>query len=178
MRAAPRRALGRPLALLLRVAVLVLALAVPPRLALAVAVDAPLPDPAAEARAVALSKGLRCLVCQNQSIEDSNADLARDLRRIVRERIVAGDDDEAVRAFLVARYGDWVLLKPPFKGETLVLWLAPLGLLLVAFVVGWRYTRRPAPMDEAPAPLDAAERARLSSLVGESEPSNSSGKVS
>lgn len=82
-----------------------------------------LADPAQEARARELSRELRCLVCQNQSIEDSNAPLARDLRRIVRERVVAGDSDNAVQDYLVQRYGEWVLLKPRFNAQTLLLWL-------------------------------------------------------
>lgn len=84
-----------------------------------------LSDPALEARARALSQELRCLVCQNQSIDDSSAPLARDLRLLVRERLQAGDGDAAVRDYLVARYGDFVLLRPPVKAATLALWLAP-----------------------------------------------------
>ncbi len=95
----------------------------------AVAVDKPLDDPAQEARARALHKQLRCLVCQNQSIEDSNAELARDLRAVVRERIAAGDDDKQVLDYVVARYGKWVLLKPPLDVGTLLLWFGPLVLL-------------------------------------------------
>ncbi|MDP7547845.1 MAG: cytochrome c-type biogenesis protein CcmH, partial [Alphaproteobacteria bacterium] len=86
-----------------------------------VAVDPPLDDPVLEARARAIHKQLRCLVCQNQSIEDSNATLARDLRMLVRERITAGDSDEATIRFIVARYGDWVLLRPPMKVGTVLL---------------------------------------------------------
>src|SRR5690606_34587623 len=93
--------------------------------ALAIGVDEPLPDPAQEQRAREISKSLRCLVCQNQSIEDSNATLAKDLRRIVRERVQAGDSDDQVREYLVARYGDWVLLKPPFNVRTAALWIGP-----------------------------------------------------
>src|SRR5262249_49804138 len=89
-----------------------------------------LKDPALEARARAISRDLRCLVCQNQSIDDSNADLAHDLRLIVRERLTAGDSDQQVKEYLVARYGDYVLLEPPLKAKTLVLWFAP-ALLLV-----------------------------------------------
>lgn len=130
----------------------------------AMVIDPSLPDPAAEARAIELSKGLRCLVCQNQSIEDSNAELARDLRRIVRERIAAGDDNETVKAYLVARYGDWVLLKPPFKGLTLILWLAPVALLIGALALaGTVYRRRPEAV--APVPLSPDEQARVASLT-------------
>ena len=84
-----------------------------------------LDDPEMEERARAIGKTLRCLVCQNQSIDDSNATVAQDLRRVVRERLLAGDDDDAVIAFIHARYGDFVLLKPPLKPETYLLWGAP-----------------------------------------------------
>src|SRR5690606_12873648 len=96
----------------------------------AVQPDEVLDDPALEARARALSAHLRCLVCQNQSIDDSDAPLAKDLRLLVRERLVAGDSDTEVTNFLVARYGEFVLLKPPFAKHTLLLWLTPLLLLL------------------------------------------------
>lgn len=135
-----------------------------PRPAFAVAVDQPLPDPEAEARAIELSKGLRCLVCQNQSIEDSNAELARDLRRIVRERVAAGDDNATIKEYLVARYGDWVLLKPPFKGLTVILWLAPAVLLACAFALARTFYRR-QPGTAPPAPLSADEQARVASLT-------------
>jgi len=143
--------------------------------AAAMVIDETLPDPAAEARAIDLSKGLRCLVCQNQSIEDSNAELARDLRRIVRERIAAGDDDATVKAYMVARYGDWVLLKPPFKGVTMILWLAPGALLIGALALaGTVYRRRPEAVP--PAPLSPDEQARVASLTHDpaaSGPTNS-----
>ena len=93
--------------------------------ALAFQTDTPLADPAQEARAVALAKELRCLVCQNQSIMESDADLAKDLRGIVRERIAAGDSDAQVKQYVVERYGDFVLLRPPFKAKTWALWLGP-----------------------------------------------------
>ena len=90
-----------------------------------------LKDPALEARAREIGRALRCVVCQNQAIDDSNAEVAHDMRRAVRERLAAGDSDDAVFAFMVARYGDYVLLKPPFKSGTLLLWLGgPLVLLL------------------------------------------------
>jgi cytochrome c-type biogenesis protein CcmH len=112
---------------------LLLALSAP---ALAVRPDEVLADPALEARARDISAGLRCLVCQNQSIDDSEADLARDLRLIVRERLVAGDSDDQVRSFLVARYGEYVLLNPVVAPHTLLLWVAgPLVLLGGAVVV-------------------------------------------
>jgi len=123
-----------------------------------------LPDPALEARARILSKELRCLVCQNESIDDSNADLARDLRTIVRQRLVAGDSDGAVKQYLVARYGDFVLLEPPVKAKTWALWFGPaivlvLGALGVAVVF-----RRRRTFVEAP-PLSADEERRLAALL-------------
>ena len=126
-----------------------------------------LADPAAEARAREVSRTLRCLVCQNQSIEDSNAELARDLRRIVRERVAAGDSDDAVRGYLVARYGDWVLLKPPLKGETLLLWAGPALLLAAGGVaIAVYFRRRRAEVPVVQKPLDKAEQARLDALLG------------
>lgn len=110
--------------------------------AFAVQPDEQLADPVLEARARDISKGLRCLVCQNQSIDDSNAPLARDLRLLVRERLEAGDSDQKVRAYLVARYGDFILLKPPFSWRTLLLWLTPLGVLLVGALVAFSRRRR------------------------------------
>ena len=133
----------------------------------ALAAEQPLGDPAQERRALALHKELRCLVCQNQSIAESNAELARDLRRLVRERIAAGDSDDEVRSYLVARYGDWVLLAPPVKQETWALWFGPALLLLVAGlgVVFWyrRSRARPAPA----AALDADERRRLDAILND-----------
>jgi len=99
--------------------------------ALAIDPDEQLSDPALEARARAVSKTLRCVVCQSQSIDESNAPLAKDLRIIVRERIAAGDTNEQVIAYVVERYGDYVLLAPPVRGRTLLLWAAPLLFLLV-----------------------------------------------
>jgi cytochrome c-type biogenesis protein CcmH len=124
-----------------------------------------LADPALEARARVLSKELRCLVCQNESIDDSNADLARDLRRIVRERLVAGDGDGAVKQYLVARYGDFVLLEPPVKLKTYALWFGPAVVLaLGALGVLVFYRRRRAP-PTAPPPLSADEQRRLAALL-------------
>src|SRR5258708_4097396 len=102
-------------------------------------------DPALESRARALSGELRCMVCQNQSIDDSDAPLARDIRLLIRDRLVKGESNDAVRDFLVSRYGDFILLKPPFKMETLLLWAgAPLALILGALAV-WRAARRREP---------------------------------
>ncbi len=131
----------------------------------AVEPDEILSNPALEARAREISKGLRCLVCQNQSIDDSNADLARDLRVLVRERLTAGDSDEAVVAFVTDRYGDFVLLRPPFKASTLVLWLGPAALFVLgaAAVVMFFRRRRTA---TAAAPLRADEQSRIAALLG------------
>jgi cytochrome c-type biogenesis protein CcmH len=124
-----------------------------------------LKDPALEARARAISKELRCLVCQNQSIDDSNADLAHDLRVIVRERLQAGDSNEQVRAYLVARYGDFILLDPPFKMKTLLLWAGPGALLILgAGVMVIAYRRRRA-QASPPAALSEEEQKRLAKLV-------------
>ncbi len=117
---------------LLAALVLLVALAAP---ALAVRPDEVLADPVLEARARDISAELRCLVCQNQSIDDSDADLARDLRLIVRERLVAGDSDAEVKQFLVDRYGEFVLLRPIFAWHTLALWIAAPALLLVGAVI-------------------------------------------
>ena len=109
--------------------------------ALAVNPEEILTDPLLESRAREISKGLRCVVCQNQSIDDSDASLARDLRRVVRARLVAGDSDKEIVNYVVSRYGDFVLLKPPFKGATLVLWLGPLIFLLLALLALYRFFR-------------------------------------
>jgi len=141
-------------------AMLVLSAALP---AWAVQPGEQLADPVLEARARALSREIRCLVCQNESIDDSEADLAHDLRMIVRERIVAGDNDEQVKAFLVARYGDFVLLKPPVKPSTWVLWFGPFAVLVLAVAgAGFYLMRRRAPET---TPLDASERAELDRLL-------------
>lgn len=102
--------------------------------AFAVNPDEVLPDPALEARARAISAELRCMVCQNQSIDDSNAELAKDLRVLVRERLANGDSDEAVIDYVVSRYGEFVLLKPRFETKTMILWGMPVLLLLVGVV--------------------------------------------
>lgn len=136
--------------------------------ALAVEPDEILPDPALEARARAISAGLRCLVCQNQSIDDSNAPLARDLRLLVRERLKAGDSDAAVMEYVTARYGAFVLLKPPFSWSTFVLWFAPLAVLTAAAVAAWRslYAAKPSPVQRT---LSAEEEAELARLLSEGE---------
>ena len=128
----------------------------------AVQPDEVMKDPALEARARALSAELRCMVCQNQSIDDSDAPLARDIRLLIRQRIEHGDSNDAVRAYLVSRYGDFILLKPPLKLETLLLWLGP-PLLLCAGLGAVLMARRRAPR-ETPA-LSAEEEARLAALT-------------
>lgn len=133
--------------------------------ALAVDPGEMLKDPAQEARARELGAELRCLVCQNQSIDDSDADLAKDLRQIVRERIAKGDSDDAVKQYLVDRYGDYVLLKPPFNAKTLLLWLGPLALALAALGVGRAYYRRQKQEVAAPAPLTDDEKKRLERVL-------------
>ncbi|MFN3938263.1 MAG: cytochrome c-type biogenesis protein CcmH [Gemmobacter sp.] len=150
---------------MIRALILVLVLAVP---AHAVQPDEILDDPALEARARELSRDLRCLVCRNESIDDSNAPLARDLRILVRERLVAGDSDAEVMAFVVDRYGEYVLLRPTATGGNLVLWLA--GPVLLAAGLGGAFLylrRRRAAPGAAPQPLTEAERQRLREILNE-----------
>lgn len=123
-----------------------------------------LSDPALEARAREVSLELRCVVCQNQSIDDSNAELAHDMRVLVRKRIAAGDSNPQVIQYLVDRYGDFVTLKPPFKASTLVLWFGPLLLLAAAVFAARTFFRRRAD-SLAPPPLSDEERARLDALL-------------
>ena len=133
---------------------------------LAVEPDEILADPAMEARARALSAELRCLVCQNQSIDDSNAPLARDLRLLVRERLKAGDSDAAVKSFVVARYGEFVLLRPPFGTSTLILWLSP-PVLVLATLLALLVKSRRARLASAHSGqrLTSEEEARLAKLL-------------
>lgn len=133
--------------------------------ALAVEPSEMLSDPALEARARALSRALRCVVCQNESVDDSPAEVAHDIRRAVRERLVAGDTDRQVLDYMVARYGDYVLLKPPFRARTLILWLGTPAVLLVSAVGLWLSARRRG-ATLGLAPLSDAERARLDMLAG------------
>jgi cytochrome c-type biogenesis protein CcmH len=129
--------------------------------------DEILPDPAQEARARDLSQHLRCVVCQNQSIDDSNAELARDLRILLRERIRAGDSDKAAIDYIVARYGNFVLLKPPLQPSTLLLWFGP-GLVLVMALAGyWMLIRKPATdaAGDRAETLTAAEREELEAIL-------------
>ena len=150
--------------LMLRVLIVALSVALASP-ALAVQPDEILADPKLEQRARDLSLGLRCLVCQNQSIDDSDAPLARDLRVLVRERLKAGDSDAEVIDFVVDRYGEFVLLKPRLGWHTLLLWLAPMLALLIAGAIvlrGMRHTRA-----AAPAALNAEEQRKLKALLDE-----------
>ena len=133
----------------------------------AVTPDEVLRDPALEARARDISQLLRCVVCQNQSIDDSNAPLAHDLRVIVRERLVSGDTDRQAIDFIVGRYGNFVLLKPPMKPDTLALWFGPLLFLLVAALGFGRYLRRRSNEQgmEAPVALTTIEQQRMAELL-------------
>jgi cytochrome c-type biogenesis protein CcmH len=139
--------------------------------AYAVLPDEIMADPAKELRARTLSRELRCMVCQNQSIDDSEAPLARDIRLLVRERIAAGDSDRQVLDFLVARYGQFVLLKPPLEPQTLLLWLlTPLVLVgggLALWFQGRRRSRLARSADDSVAKLSAEEQARLERLIAE-----------
>ena len=128
--------------------------------------DEVLDDPALEARARALSAGLRCMVCQNQSIDDSNADLAKDLRVLVRERLKAGDTDAEVIDYLVSRYGEFVLLKPRLQPETVLLWGMPVLLLVIGGVVVVLTLRRRSRPAEEPT-LSAEEQARLDAILSD-----------
>jgi cytochrome c-type biogenesis protein CcmH len=133
--------------------------------ALAVQPDEVLSDANLEARARALSRELRCMVCQNQSIDDSDAPLARDLRVLVRERLTKGDSDDQVMDFLVSRYGEFVLLKPPFEWHTAILWLTPLFAVLVGALAMLAAIRRRRIAAPAPLPLDADEERRLREVL-------------
>lgn len=134
--------------------------------AAAVQPDEVLDDPALEARAREISKEVRCLVCQNESIDDSNAELARDLRLVVRERLLAGDSDDEVEQFLVDRYGEFVLLRPPFTAGNAVIWLAGPVLLIVGGTVAFLFMRR-RPETAPDRPLSEAERAELERVLGD-----------
>lgn len=155
-----RMAVGCTMMLSILSSVVVVAVAVQP--------DEVLGDPALEARARELSAGLRCLVCQNQSIDDSDAPLARDLRVLVRERLKAGASDDEIKDYVVERYGEYVLLKPPFGGHTLLLWLLPALVLAGAVAVAARLLKPSRSSADATSPpsLSADEEARLKSIVG------------
>lgn len=142
-------------------ALLALGVAVLPAQLAALDPDEMFADPAKEARAREIGKQLRCLVCQNQSIFDSNAGLAHDLRMVVRERIEAGDGDAEIVDYVAERFGDYVLLKPPVKGETYLLWAAPAGFLVAALGLGAVYMRRRRPAADLMTDADRAEARRL-----------------
>ena len=144
---------------------LLLALLLAAAPARAVLPDEMLKDPALEARARTISQGLRCVVCQNQTIDDSDAPLARDLRLLVRERLQQGDSDAQCRQYLVARYGNYVLLKPPFEAATWLLWAGPAAFLALGGAGVALYLRRRPALD--PAGLDADEAARVEALLRE-----------
>jgi cytochrome c-type biogenesis protein CcmH len=148
----------------MRALLLILALIASP--VFAVQPDEVLDDPALEARAREISKGLRCPVCQNESIDESNAPISRDLRILLRERLVEGDSDQEVVDFIVARYGEFVLLKPDTGGANIILWLAAPGMLLIALGVGWGTIRRRAQARaEEPDSLSDAEKKRLQEIL-------------
>ena len=146
----------------------------------AVEPDEILTDPALEQRAREVSKQLRCVVCQNQSIDDSNAELARDMRLLVRDRMLAGDSNQDVLDYMVNRYGDYVLLEPPFKTSTMLLWMGPfifilLGLLAVVFY----YRARPNGKQQggkAIEELNSEERAKLASILSDSNTNSGNNK--
>ena len=147
--------------------ILLFSLAMP---ALAVQPSEVLDDPVLEQRARKLSAGLRCMVCQNQSIDDSAAPLARDLRLLVRQRLTQGDTDQQVLDFLVARYGDFVLLRPPVKFDTLLLWGLPPAALVAGLIALVAMARRRRTASLQPAALTPEEQKRLSTLVGPGAP--------
>ncbi|VTZ50819.1 Cytochrome c-type biogenesis protein CcmH [Methylocella tundrae] len=144
---------------------LIAIVALSPLTARAVEPDEILPDAKLEARARSLSTQLRCMVCQNESIDDSGAPLAKDLRLLVRERLKAGDSDDQIRAYLVRRYGDFILLKPPFKVETALLWGGPFAILLVGGAAIFLNARRRRAAPPAAQPLSDSEGQRLKSLL-------------
>ena len=153
---------------LLRAPMLLLVAAMAISNAMAVEPGERLADPALEARARAISAELRCLVCQNQSIDDSSAPLARDLRLLVRERLTAGSTDADVMRFLVDRYGEFVLLRPRFTLQTAMLWLTPFGLLALIVLLLWRKNRErmsAAPGIDATGPLSPDEKSQLDRIL-------------
>jgi cytochrome c-type biogenesis protein CcmH len=160
------------------VAALALLLAVAPaHLSPALAQEAQLSDPKLEQRARDLSKEIRCVVCQSQSVADSDADIAREVRGIIREQIAAGRSDQDIRDYLVARYGDFVLFDPPFKAATYVLWLGPFGVLVIGGIGVFLYFRRRAQEPATrPAELSAEEQGRLARLLHDGTDIDSRGR--
>lgn len=153
-----------------RIVAIALMLAIASSKSLAVQPGEMLKDPKLEARARELSRDLRCMVCQNQSIDESDAPLARDLRLLVRERLTEGDTDQQVLDFLVARYGEFVLLKPPLESRTIILWMLPPVALLAGAIGLFFALRRRRTGQLEPAALSTEERRRLSTLVDERRP--------
>ena len=147
-----------------------LATLIAPNAALAVTPDEMLKDPALEARARDLSRELRCMVCQNQSIDDSEAPLAKDLRVLVRERLTSGDSDKQVLAYLVARYGEFVLLRPPFEWHTLLLWGVSPVVLIGGMIGLMMIARRRRPGTSASLDLSATEQRRIEALLDRQSP--------
>jgi cytochrome c-type biogenesis protein CcmH len=141
-----------------------LALAMP---AAALTPDELLEDPVLEQRAREISSQLRCMVCQSESIDESNADLARDMRLLVRERLVAGDSDDEVMSFIVDRYGEYALLRPTTEGANLILWIAGPAMLGVALLLGGGYVLRQRKVGAGEATLSEADKARLETLLKE-----------
>ena len=139
-----------------------------PGLAFAQAAEVARPDPVVEDRLKRLAEELRCLVCQNQTIADSNAPLALDLRNQIRQQIAAGRDDEQIRDYMVNRYGDFVLYRPPFKGTTALLWLGPLMLIVMGAAIFVFVVRKRRAAPAAAPPLDATQRAQLDALLEDS----------
>jgi cytochrome c-type biogenesis protein CcmH len=148
---------------MIKAAALAVLLAVQALPVLAVTADEQLADPRLEARARGLSAQLRCLVCQNESIDESNADLAKDLRVLIRDQISAGKSDGEIMDYLVSRYGEFVLLKPVFSARNLVLWVTPFAVLLLAGFGAWHSRRDRAVAEEA---LTPEEQAKLKDLIG------------
>ena len=151
----------------LTILMLILSVLVVP--AVAVEPDEMLKDPALEARARALSKNLRCLVCQNENIDDSNAGLAKDLRIKLRERLLAGDTDDQAVSYLVDRFGEFVLLKPRFAAHTLVLWLGPFVMLAIGIFSLWRIQSKRRSVSVAEKELSLDERNRLKELLDDKQ---------
>ncbi|MBV9570450.1 MAG: cytochrome c-type biogenesis protein CcmH [Alphaproteobacteria bacterium] len=147
-----------------RLAAAVVGLSITATVAHAVLPNEQLSDPKLESRARAISQELRCVVCQNQTIDDSDADLAHDLRVLLRERLLKGDSDEQAKAFLVKRYGTYVLLQPPFRPETLVLWLGPLLVLIAGGMGAGIYLSRRRP--QTAEALSAEEENQVAALLG------------
>jgi cytochrome c-type biogenesis protein CcmH len=138
--------------------------------AFAVQPDEILDDPVLEERAREISKELRCVVCQNEPIDSSNAGVARDLRLLVRERLVEGDTDEEVVDFVVARYGDYVLFRPPFKPSTYALWIGPFAIMALGLIgVAVMLARRPRRIDAGAVALSADEEAALDKLLNDKD---------